>query len=264
MLQNTKLRLIIDDPLDAATNMATDHAIFKSFLEGNSTSTLRLYSWQSPVLSLGKFQKLTNIDVDGCRSKGIDIVRRPTGGKAVIHLPSELTYSIISGPRLGLPESLAKSYWYVCSAIIEGLKLADINAGIGKQKAGGKKDICYMSASLSDIKVGGRKLIGSAQLREGADFLQHGSIPLSSCRDYIGWAFKFSAKEELDKELETFDRQTTYLQELSFKNINKDDVISCLVQGFQRTWSCELEPAELNDYELSQIELLKNEYSRYF
>lgn len=258
------LRLMINDPADAVTNMAVDHAIFQSFVEGNSTSTLRLYSWQTPALSLGKFQKLDNIDVDGCRSRGMEIVRRPTGGRAVIHLPSELTYSIISGHRVGLPDCLAKSYWYVCRAIVEGLKRANISANISKQPKSSMKEICYMSASLSDIKVGGRKLVGSAQLREGSDFLQHGSLPFESCADYLGWAFKFSSKEELDQELRRFNDQTTFLREIALSSIDKETVMGFLTQGFQRTWSCDIEPGEFNDYELSLIESYKNKYSRYF
>lgn len=258
------MRLIIDDSLDAATNMAKDMALFQSYLSGNSLSTLRFYSWQNPTLSLGKFQKITNIDVDSCRTKGIDIVRRPTGGKAVIHLPSELTYSLVGGLKSGLPDTLAKSYWYVCRAVIEGLSMLGVDASMCEQRIGTNKEICYMAASMSDIKVKGKKLVGSAQLREGTEFLQHGSIPVSSCIDYLGWAFKFSSRDSLEKQSKAFEMSTTCLDEQLSAIIEKEDVVGYIIKGFERAWSCKLEPTELNDYELSLIELYKNKYSRYF
>lgn len=259
----SNMRLIINEPLDAVSNMAIDFAIFKSYVKGDSKATLRLYGWSNPTLSLGKFQSMKNIDVDGCRVKSVGVVRRPTGGKSVIHLPSELTYSVVGGSRSGLPDGLEKSYFYVCRALVEGLKFMNINAKIRKiKRAVSSKDICYLSASLSDIEVFGKKLIGNAQLREGNNFIQHGSLPLNDCSEYIGWAFKFGSRDELDEEIRLYNFHTTNLHELVMIQIDRDSLITNIINGFKRSWCCEFDAGQLTDKEMELAELFKNKFSR--
>lgn len=260
---NSNIRLLINKPLDAVTNMAIDFAIFKYYLEGNSGATIRFYGWKIPALSLGKFQKTENIDVDNCKTKGLDIARRPTGGRAIIHLTDELTYSIVGGTRSGLPDGLEKSYLYVCNALIKGLKLMGIDAEIKKRRKNiENKVICYLSTSLSDIEVAGKKLVGSAQLRDGNNFLQHGSIPVSGSEKYIGWAFKFGSKKELEKKIELYNFKTTYLNKLVHAKIDRNNLMNNIIDGFKQSWQCEFEAGQLSEREIRLVELFKNIFSR--
>lgn len=257
------IRLLINEPMNAVTNMAIDYAIFKSYIEGKSGVTVRFYGWVATALSLGKFQSMENIDTSNCRMKGIDVVRRPTGGRAIIHLTDELTYSVVGGMRSGLPDGLEKSYLYVCHALAKGLKLMGIDAGIKKRRKNiENKVICYLSTSLSDIEVSGKKLIGSAQLREGGNFLQHGSLPLSSCEKYIGWVFRFDSQEELRKKIELYNLKTASLNKLMPTELDRNSLMANIISGFEQSWRCELKAGPLTEREVELAESFKNKFSR--
>lgn len=175
-------RLIYDPPTAGAHNMALDEAILAAVGTGDAPPTLRFYDWQPACLSLGYGQRAREADVDRLRERGWDIVRRPTGGRAILHT-RELTYSL----ALPLDHPIAaggivESYQRISRALIAGLNTltgsaVELRADPAQPDAP-ITPVCFETPSHYEITVGGKKLIGSAQVRRKNTMLQHGSLPL--------------------------------------------------------------------------------------
>jgi lipoate-protein ligase A len=177
-------RLLIDDDLPGARNMARDVAMLEAVAADEATPTLRLYGWDPPCLSLGRHQGLDAADFDFCRSEGIDVVRRPTGGRALLH-HLELTYAVIAPLAVGpLPRGLQEGYRAICTALVRAVRTlgvdADLTGGeVNLQLPNPKTTIpCFEAPAGGEVVVGGRKLIGSAMRAHGGAILQHGAILL--------------------------------------------------------------------------------------
>jgi lipoyl(octanoyl) transferase len=181
-------RLIVDEALPGAVNMARDAALFARAEESDAPqTTLRFYRWDVPTLSLGNKQRAASAaDGEFCRRHGIAVVRRPTGGAAVLH-HLELTYSVVSNDREYFPRhGIMAIYLQVSRALCRGLQALGVPARIVSHGALGpaRSDNyirnpypCFSAASHFELVVGGHKIIGSAQKRGRRAFLQHGSIP---------------------------------------------------------------------------------------
>jgi lipoate-protein ligase A len=187
------MRIIIQGPDHAFFNMALDEAISEAVRKKMSPPTLRLYQWDRPSVSLGYFQKIADINTGYCRTKGYPVVRRLTGGRAILH-DAELTYSLSSPADSGLfGASLRKTYEVISNALLHGLKLNGIDAEISwkkQQAASHKNPACFKSVAYGEIKADGKKIIGSAQKRYKSGFMQHGSILLSFSADELRNALK--------------------------------------------------------------------------
>ncbi|HTZ38731.1 MAG TPA: biotin/lipoate A/B protein ligase family protein [Syntrophales bacterium] len=177
----TSWRLLPFRVSHAGENMAIDEAVFRlNRLEG-MPPTLRFFGWIPPAVSLGYFQRAyQEIDIDFCRREGIDIVRRPTGGKAVLH-DQELTYSLVASVDHPLfAGSILETYRAISLCILEALKrlgLAPEMVSEGRSASGTLMEAyCFAAPSKYELLVGGRKICGSAQVRAGGIFLQHGSL----------------------------------------------------------------------------------------
>ena len=163
--------------------MAIDEAILEFTALGEISPTLRLYSWNPPCLSLGYAQPIKDVNREKLRELGWDIVRRPTGGKAILHT-DELTYSVCgpdSEPRL--VGSILQSYQRLSTALLEALRLLGITAdSVSKtdyrEEIDEDNPVCFEVPSDYELTVNSRKLIGSAQARKKSGVLQHGSLPL--------------------------------------------------------------------------------------
>jgi lipoyl(octanoyl) transferase len=178
-------RLIDSGPNLAAYNMALDEELLARAQAGEQTPVLRFYAWAPPAVSVGRFQVLTSaVDADACKRLGFDIVRRVTGGRAVLH-GNELTYSITARTDYGLfPQNVLGTYRVIAAGLVAGLRRLGIpaemvsrgsrHADLVRKKA--KDPACFSSPSWYEIVVNNRKIIGSAQRRAGNAFLQHGSI----------------------------------------------------------------------------------------
>lgn len=176
-------RLIIDGPLPPPMNMGLDEAIMMSVGEGSSPPTIRFYAWATPALSIGYSQVLgRTVDLEACHARGVVVVRRLTGGRAVLH-DEEITYSIMAPEDL-LPTGIKATYQWVAEGLVAGLKRLSLKAELSCPSSGNTrralhcKGACYDAPSWCEITVGGRKLVGSAQVRRQGAVLQHGSIPL--------------------------------------------------------------------------------------
>ncbi len=185
-------RLIVEDaPRSGAENMAVDEAILLAHAAGEAPPTLRFYRWDPPAVSVGYFQDYaTDVDPAVCREEGVDIVRRPTGGRAVLH-DKEVTYSVVvSTDRL--PGAVVETYRLIAEGLVRGLRDLGLEAdlaperggrgGAGDRAEGGVAGVpdgaCFEAPSSYEILAGGRKVVGSAQVRRDGVILQHGSIPL--------------------------------------------------------------------------------------
>jgi lipoate-protein ligase A len=180
-------RLIVSPPGHGAWNMALDEAILESTAAGNSLPTLRLYAWQPACLSLGYAQPLSDVDIDALERLGWELVRRPTGGRAILHI-DELTYSV-TGPQdePRLAGSVLESYHQLSTALLRALDHLGIAAqalpsaalpSVANPDGTALNPVCFEVPSNYEITHNGKKLIGSAQARRRGGVLQHGSLPL--------------------------------------------------------------------------------------
>jgi lipoyl(octanoyl) transferase len=172
-------------PNPATYNMALDEDLLNRAQAGEKTSVLRFYGWNPPAVSIGRFQKIESaVNAEACKRHGFDIVRRITGGRAVLHL-HELTYSIIARTDNPVfPPTVHGTYKVIAAGLLAGLKNLGIDAEVvsrGSRHASmvdkhSKNPSCFSSPSWYEIVVNGKKIIGSAQRRLSHAFLQHGSI----------------------------------------------------------------------------------------
>jgi lipoyl(octanoyl) transferase len=182
-------RLIQDEPHGGAFNMAAD-----IFLANQARITneiiLRLYSWEVPTLSLGYHQRLSEEQINRCQAQGVPVVRRPTGGRAVLH-DREVTYAVVIPLQHRLMqkgrESVLRSIGeaFVASGVSVGLKAELVRAGEHPRNSEGihcGNPLCFDSVSRWEVRLNGQKWIGSAQRLLPEAFLQHGSILTGTSR----------------------------------------------------------------------------------
>ncbi|HEX6059677.1 MAG TPA: lipoate--protein ligase family protein [Gemmatimonadaceae bacterium] len=172
----TRWRLLLSEPLDGAGNMALDEAL-QERAGATRECVLRVYSWRRPTLSLGRNQRaLGRYDEIRLRKARLAVVRRPTGGRAVLH-HREVTYSVTAPAAAGA--SLGESYARINRLLCDGLRrlgvAAEVAAGSGRAPMPGEAP-CFETPTAGELVLGGRKLAGSAQWRDGGALLQHGSI----------------------------------------------------------------------------------------
>ena len=173
------MRLILSDPAPGAWNMALDEALMDAVREG-AEPVLRFYRWQPACLSLGRNQPAAGFyDRDEIARRGLGVVRRPTGGRAVVHA-RELTYSVIVPDRsLGGPR---ESYAAINGALVAGLRelgvAATLQAPTEYRAPVPSTNPCFLQPAQGEVVLAGRKLIGSAQLSQRGVLLQHGSLLL--------------------------------------------------------------------------------------
>lgn len=174
------IRVIIDPDFTGEQNMQTDVSLFERYKAGEGGPVLRLYGWSEATVTIGKFQDRARLlsRIAATAPAHIPIVRRPTGGRAVLHLPGELTYAVVSGSRSGFPQALTEIYSEISSVIIDALSRLGITAHVGRSAANRHEELCFASGTRADIMCETGKLAGSAQVRESGAFLQHGSIVL--------------------------------------------------------------------------------------
>lgn len=233
----------------SAWNMAVDEAIFHHYLKGLVPPTLRFYGWVIPTLSLGYFQDVTNeVDLINLKKKKYGLVRRCTGGRAVLH-HHELTYSIVGGSKDGFPTGLIETYFYVSRVFVEAFRYFGVKAALhrsetAKNLGGGA---CFEAPSWYEVVVDGKKLVGSAQLRWKDAFLQHGAILLDfSASDLV--SVLNLPESSSPKYLALLNQKVT-----SFRHLGKPvqpTELSCIIARFFK----ELYQKKLEEQDLSQSE----------
>src|SRR5208283_2773466 len=173
-------RLIDSGPCEAPYNMALDESIAAAVRSGDSPPTLRLYGWCQPSVSLGAFQKITDIDTSYCAANEVEVVRRPTGGRGLLH-GKELTYSFSARNEGLFSQGLLDAYRKISTSFLLGLQRLGLPVKMKTRHERGsnlvRSPLCFQSTSYGELTINGKKLIGSAQKRWADGFLQQGSIP---------------------------------------------------------------------------------------
>jgi lipoate-protein ligase A len=169
---------IVDDvarPASGADNMAADRALLDA-VRADGRPALRLYTWAGPTLSLGRFQPDTDVDRAACERLGVEVVRRPTGGKALLH-GGDLTYAVALVEPPGRGTSIDAMYRTIARPLIAALASLGVDAAVARHEGPGGA-VCFATQQGADLRVGERKVCGSAQVRRDGLVLQHGSILL--------------------------------------------------------------------------------------
>lgn len=200
--------LILDSDLDGASNMAIDAALLDEVEQSSGPKTVvRLYRWSRPTISLGRNQKIDSaVDEIFCRDHGIDIVHRPTGGRAVLH-EDELTYAVASNDSVCFGDTIYANYKSVSEALCDGFQRLGVPATLAPEtrrspSQPGNADLpCFISPSRYELTVQGRKVVGSAQRRLRRGFLQHGSMPIACDREKLARATRMTDAAVLYEEM---------------------------------------------------------------
>ncbi len=247
-------RLIVDAPGDGARNMSVDEALLSALQQGLAPITLRFYRWQPPTVSLGYFQDAREVNLKAIERLGLGLVRRPTGGRAILH-DDELTYSIVL-PADAIPggRSVGRSYLRISRALLAGLEILGIKAGIGSDQPSRSliSPGCFALSTRADIAVEGRKVIGSAQVRRSGFILQHGAIVISIDADKHTAAFG-------PEEGRAVASSAVGIAELLGRRPSWNELIRAFVVGFEKVFAIRLCPGELSSWEREQAHRLKSE-----
>ncbi|HHY37734.1 MAG TPA: lipoate--protein ligase family protein [Clostridia bacterium] len=231
-------RLIVSKPASGAWNMAVDEAIMTAYSRGFVLPTLRLYAWKPPCVSVGYFQKTEmEVDMDACRREGVDVVRRATGGRAVLH-EDEVTYSVIVGEDV-LPGSVLETYMVLSRGLLEGLRVLGINAELApgrpsRSASRGSTSACFDAPSFYEIVVDGKKAVGSAQTRKGGVILQHGSIPTVFDAAKVSRLLKCKDETERKKIERILQKKAIGLYEALGREVPLASIMDAVAEGFRR------------------------------
>ena len=265
----TEWRLLSYQTDTGFNNMAVDEALLRIHSQRKTPPTLRFYGWEPPALSLGYFQSLEEkVDRESCRARGIDVVRRLTGGRAILH-DRELTYSLTVREELNLLDSsIVKSYREISQGLVKGLKKLDIPVSLtphqrGQKAPRGDSAACFDTPSWYEVVIDGKKLIGSAQTRKWDTLLQHGSLPLTLDADLIFDLFKIDNERRRKKLKRFFLKHSTGLYQHTEKKYSPETLEKYLVRGLSEHFAVEIRPGSLTEGERQlAAELSRNKYSQ--
>jgi lipoate-protein ligase A len=208
---------------------------------------VRVYGWQPPVISLGWHQNIEEIDLEQCTLAGIDVVRRPTGGRAILH-SDEVTYSVA---MVASQKSVLSVYQQISEALVRGLR--ELGADVALEKSqphfpslyrSPSAVACFASVARYEIHIGGRKLVGSAQRRfarpDGREVvLQHGSILLGEDHQRIVDFLKGLKGDQRNQLKLELSQNTIDLSSALGRKVRFEEVVPVLQWGFEKTWGIE-------------------------
>jgi len=249
---------------NAFLNMAIDEAILDAHIQGGVLPTMRVYQWNPPALSLGYNQAIEyDVDLAKCQESGVDIVRRITGGRAVLHA-QELTYSIVISINDGFPKSIAGSYRLLSRGLIECCRILGLDVELKPGARNIRSAACFSISTLADLTYQGRKLAGSAQARRRNALLQHGSLPINSHSDLLFSLLRFTSEGSRHKALSVFNKKMVALGEVVGKNIDLQELKEALWKGFAQALGIRFYEGSLTEEEIHHSqELAVTKYRTY-
>ncbi len=253
-------------PADGAWNMAADQ-YFAEHMAAGELPVMRIYTWRPWCISLGYHQSTACIDLDKCKAKRIDVVRRRTGGRAVFHA-QELTYSVILPKDHRFAVSVTDTYRRISTGLARGLQLSGIPASFEKRmidlKAHYEKKIsasCFSAAALHEIVIDGRKLVGSAQRRLPGAVLQHGSILIGTAHlelfDYLAGL----RNDEKEAMAAVTTEKTTTIESFLNRSVSPAALGNALKKGVEESLNITFQNRELTEKEAGMIESEKYRFS---
>lgn len=252
-------RTLISPPARGAWNMAVDEALLESVGRGESLPTLRLYDWAPACLSLGYAQPFADVDLERLRHNGWEVVRRATGGRAILHV-DELTYSVtapLNEPRVF--GSVLESYHRLAGALVSAVRALGLPVEMeGNAPSGStaKGPVCFEVPSAYEIVVAGKKLIGSAQARKKEGVLQHGTFPLHGDLTRITRALIFPNEQARTAAAQKLLARATTAETVTGRVIAWEVAAQAFVHAFETELGLNLEPGELTSVESARAEEL--------
>jgi lipoyl(octanoyl) transferase len=252
-------RLLVTEPLDGALNMALDEALLLGRLAGTAPPTLRFFAWQPATISLGYGQPLDHrIDTAAASALGIGLVRRPTGGSAILHEGPELelTYSVVAGAGdFDGAADLLETYRWIGGALAAGINRIGAPVEmvpVQPSDPTAMPTFCFARTGSYELEIGGLKVVGSAQRRQGEGFLQHGALMLGAAPDRLRRVFP--------TERDPLAGMTT-LEAVLRRRPTFEETMTALADGFRAVHGLELAPGGLAAEELERaLALVRDKY----
>lgn len=251
-------RLLVDGPCEPSWNMAVDEALLRTAPDRDAIPTLRLYWWRPAALSLGANQELGfAVDWEALAADGYGVVRRPTGGRAILHA-EELTYSVTAPTPDG--GTLAAYRW-----IARGLKAGLERAGIGVElermirpqaSTLATRQPCFMAAGRYELVNEGRKVVGSAQRRRRGWLMQHGSILLGP--EHLRLP-RYLSRADPEAEIASLKRSTVDCSTLLGRPVLPQEMVEPFADGFAEELGIDLDPGVLEVVEHDQARSLERD-----
>lgn len=261
-------RFIDSGDCSPAFNMALDEALLDWHSEGKIPPTIRFYGWNPPTLSIGYFQRVEKeIEMDAVRRHGLGFVRRPTGGRGVLH-EHELTYSVIvSEDHPEMPKTVTEAYRVISEGILKGFQYLGLEAYFAVPRTEEEKEslknprsaVCFDAPSWYELVVEGRKVAGSAQTRQKGVILQHGSILLDLDEDKLFSLFKYPNERVKERMQKAFKNKAVAINEISSRKITLSEAKDAFWKGFSEGLNIDLVPYELSAEELEFVHKLAKE-----
>jgi lipoate-protein ligase A len=246
---------------DGATNMALDVALLEQ--AEDNPPVLRLYGFAPPCMSIGLAQRLPPDCVARIEERGFEIVRRPSGGRAVLHY-HDITYAFIASQtgtgKYGLLQhSVSAAYRQICEGLKEAFLLLGLAVELGPAAAAYRHLAdCFLATTNADLHFAGRKLAGSAQLRRRGCVLQHGSIPLNLDQELVPTLLGAEPREP--RTAKTKEDRHANLFEMLGHELSISELNEALQQGFSRAFNVSFDSQPLSEREIELAELARNDY----
>ena len=246
----------------ASFNMALDEALLEWHSQGDIGPVLRFYEWQPATLSIGYFQSVDKeIDMDQVHKHGLGFVRRPTGGRGVLH-EHELTYSVIvSESYPDMPETVTEAYRVISGGVLEGFRNLGLDAQFSVPETVQQTDdlkkpksaVCFDAPSWYELVVEGKKVAGSAQTRQKGVILQHGAILLSLDEEKLVSLFKFKSEEQRERMRVSLPEKAVAIDRLMDRVVSVEECVEAFAKGFEDALDMQLEPLVLTAGQLEFV-----------
>ena len=255
-------RLLLTPPARGAWNMAVDESILVHIGRGDSPPTVRLYAWTPACLSLGYAQPHADVDAERLKERGWEVVRRATGGRAILHT-DELTYSIIAPNDEPLVSgTVLESYNRLAQALLLAVKNLNVPVELKQVEQDGNlrnNPICFEVPSAYEITVDGKKLIGSAQARKKEGVLQHGSLPLTGDLTRICQALVFESEAARTAAANRLLTRATTVESALGRAVGWEEASQAFVGAFEAQLGLHFTYGKLSEKEISRTEELVRE-----
>jgi lipoate-protein ligase A len=240
--------------------MALDEAILMSVTAEEAPPTLRLYAWDPPCLSIGYAQPVADVDQKMLAKYGWDLVRRPTGGRAILHT-DELTYAVVgSSIDQFIGGGVLETYKRISRGLVASLTLlgmsVEVQPDLSIPEEQRSNPVCFQVPSAYEITVNGRKIIGSAQVRRRGGVLQHGSLPLRGDITRICQVLRFEDEAARLQAVQFLHNRAATVEDLLGSSITWQKVADAVLQGFREALDLDLELDTPSDSEITQAKKL--------
>lgn len=266
VMEKTKWYFINSGPCSPSYNMALDEALLDWHSEGLIPPVIRFYEWNPATLSIGYFQSVEKeIDLEAVERLGLGFVRRPTGGRGVLH-EHELTYSVIVSEKYpDMPATVTEAYRVISEGLLLGFQNLGLDAYFSipdteEKKIDLKKPksaVCFDTPSWYELVVEGKKVAGSAQTRQKGVILQHGAILLDLDEDKLIQTFKFASNEVRDRVKASLSKKAVAINKISQSPVSVDDCKIAFKHGFEDALHIDLVEITLSEAQEQYVKELE-------